>query len=76
MRLYHLSGMEDWILESEHYGYYKEGLDFSANIEKEVILTFPQYLNIYTFEESNNSKFPTPKKGSTDVLGWLTLTGI
>lgn len=68
--------MEDWILESEHYGYYKQGSDFSVNIEKEVMLTFPQYFNIYTFEEGNDSKFPSPKKGSTGVLGWLTLTGI
>lgn len=61
--------MEDWILESQHYGYYKEGADFSIKIEKETMLTFPQYLNIYTFEENNDSKFPFPKKGSTGVLG-------
>lgn len=61
--------MEDWILESQHYGYYKEGADFSIKIEKETILTFPQYLNIYTFEEDNNSEFPPSKKGSTGVLG-------
>lgn len=67
--------MENWVLESQHYGYYKEGLGFSVNIEKEVVLTFPHYLNIYTFEESNDSKFPSPKKGSTGVLGWLTLIG-
>lgn len=61
--------MEDWILESQHYGYYKEGADFSINIEKEAILMFPQYLNIYTFEENNDSPFPFPKIGSTGVLG-------
>lgn len=61
--------MDDWILESQHYGYYKEGADFSIHVEKEAILTFPQYLNIYTFEEGNDSDFPSPKKGSTGVLG-------
>jgi len=68
--------MEDWVLESQHYGYYNEGSDFSAKVEKEAVLTFPHYLDIYTFEESNDSKFPSPKKGSTGVLGWLTLTEI
>lgn len=61
--------MEDWIFESQHYGYYKEGADFSVKIEKEAMLTFPQFLNIYTFEENNDSKFSFPKKGSTGVLG-------
>ncbi|XP_072746444.1 5-cytosine rRNA methyltransferase NSUN4 [Anoplolepis gracilipes] len=70
-----IKGMEDWILESQHYGYYKEGADFSTKIEKEVILTFPQYLNIYTFEEDNDSKFPSPKKGSTGVLDYYLLDG-
>lgn len=61
--------MEDWILESQHYGYYKEGANFSVNIEQEGVLTFPQYLNIYSYEEDNDSKFLSPKKGSTGVLG-------
>ncbi|XP_071559511.1 5-cytosine rRNA methyltransferase NSUN4 [Temnothorax nylanderi] len=70
-----LKGMEDWILESQHYGYYKEGSEVSVNIEKEVVLTFPEYLNIYTFEEDNDSRFPSPKKGSTGVLDYYLLDG-
>ncbi|EGI61825.1 PREDICTED: 5-methylcytosine rRNA methyltransferase NSUN4 isoform X1 [Acromyrmex echinatior] len=70
-----IKGMEDWILESQHYGYYKEGANFSVNNEKEVLLTFPQYLNIYTFEENNDSRFPSPKKGSTGVLDYYLLDG-
>lgn len=70
-----IKGMEDWILESQHYGYYKEGSNFSVNVEKEALLTFPQYLNIYTFEEGNDSKFPSPKKGSTGVLDYYLLDG-
>jgi len=61
--------MEDWILESQHYDYYKESANFSVNIEQEGVLTFPQYLNMYTYEEDNDSKFLSPKKGSTGVLG-------
>ncbi|KYN29676.1 PREDICTED: 5-methylcytosine rRNA methyltransferase NSUN4 [Trachymyrmex cornetzi] len=70
-----IKGMEDWILESQHYGYYKEGENFSVNIEKEILLMFPQYLNIYTFEENNDSRFPSPKKGSTGVLDYYLLDG-
>ncbi|KYN41109.1 Putative methyltransferase NSUN4 [Trachymyrmex septentrionalis] len=70
-----IKGMENWILESQYYGYYKEGANFSVNIEKEVLLTFPQYLNIYTFEEKNDSRFPSPKKGSTGVLDYYLLDG-
>ncbi|KAL6426673.1 hypothetical protein ACFW04_009211 [Cataglyphis niger] len=70
-----IKGMDDWILESQHYGYYKEGANFSINVKKEAILTFPQYLNIYTFEEDNDSDFPSPKKGSTGVLDYYLLDG-
>ncbi|XP_011883365.1 PREDICTED: 5-methylcytosine rRNA methyltransferase NSUN4 isoform X2 [Vollenhovia emeryi] len=70
-----IKGMDDWVLESQHYGYYKEGLEFSVNVESEVMLTFPQFLNIYTFEKDNNSKFPSPKKGSTGVLDYYLLDG-
>ncbi|EZA58657.1 hypothetical protein DMN91_008632 [Ooceraea biroi] len=70
-----IKGMEDWILESQHYGYYKEGANFSVNVEEEAILTFPQYLNIYMFEEGNDSKFPPPRKGSTGVLDYYLMDG-
>lgn len=70
-----IKGMEDWVLESQHYGYYKEGSEFSVNVEKEMVLTFPQFLNIYTFEGSNNSKFPSPRKGSTGVSDYYLLDG-
>lgn len=62
-------------MESQHYGYYKEGTDFSVNVEREVVLTFPQYLNIYTYEQDSDSKFPSPRKGSTGVSGWLNIIG-
>ncbi|XP_012535775.1 5-methylcytosine rRNA methyltransferase NSUN4 [Monomorium pharaonis] len=70
-----IKGMEDWVLESQHYGYYKEGSGFSVNIEKEAVLAFPEYLNVYTFEQNNDSDFPSPKKGSTGVLDYYLLDG-
>ncbi|EFN84325.1 Putative methyltransferase NSUN4 [Harpegnathos saltator] len=70
-----IKGLEDWVLESQHYDYYNQSSDFSVNVEPEPILTFPDYLNVYTFEESNNTRFPAPKKGSTDVLNYYLLDG-
>lgn len=61
------------MLESQHYDYYNQGADFSVKTEDDPVLTFPEYLNIYTFEESNDSRFPTPKKGSTEVLGQYSI---
>jgi len=61
--------MDDWVLESQHYNYYKGSADLSTQIKKEAILNFPQYLNVYTFEQENNSEFLSPKTGSTGVLG-------
>lgn len=64
-----LKGLDDYVLESQHYGYYTEGADFSIKIEKETLLTIPEHLKIYTFESGNDSNFPSPKKGATNVSG-------
>ena len=64
-----LKGMEDWILESDHYSYYKQGADFTVTIEKEQSLSIPKHLTMYTFEENNNSRFKSAKRGSTGVVG-------
>ncbi|XP_046603757.1 5-methylcytosine rRNA methyltransferase NSUN4 [Neodiprion virginianus] len=70
-----LKGMEDYILESEHYDYYKKGSDLSIKVEKQRKLNFPEYLNIYTFEEENDTRFSSPRKGSTGVLDYYLLDG-
>lgn len=61
--------MEDYELESKYYSYYEQGADFSTRIEKEYELNFPDKLLLYTFEEGNDTKFPKPKMGLTEVLG-------
>lgn len=61
--------MDDFILESEHYGFYNKGSGFSIRMEEEDQLNFPDNLLAYTFEENNFTKFPNPGTGSTEVSG-------
>lgn len=61
--------MEDFISESEQFEHYRQGSDFSIEVQKQRSLNFPEHLKIYTYEEENDTKFPTPRKGSTGVLG-------
>ncbi|KAF7396121.1 hypothetical protein HZH66_006983 [Vespula vulgaris] len=70
-----LKGMEDWVLESEHYEYYQKASDFKIPVEKEKILSFPKHLKLYTYEEFSEEKFPAPKKGSTGVLDYYLFDG-
>ncbi|XP_012288195.1 5-methylcytosine rRNA methyltransferase NSUN4 [Orussus abietinus] len=70
-----IKGMEDWILESTHYNYYKEGADFSVNKEKEYTLKIPEYLHLYAYEPDSSVRFKSPKKGSTGVLDYYLLDG-
>lgn len=64
-------GMNDWVLESEHYEYYRKVGDFKIPVEKEKILSFPKHLQLYTYEEFSEEKFSAPQKGSTGVLGLI-----
>ncbi|KAL2722227.1 5-methylcytosine rRNA methyltransferase nsun-4 isoform X1 [Vespula squamosa] len=70
-----LKGVEDWILESEHYEYYRKAGDFKIPVEKEEILSFPKYLKLYTYEEFSEENFPAPRKGSTGVLDYYLFDG-
>ncbi|XP_033228360.1 5-methylcytosine rRNA methyltransferase NSUN4 [Belonocnema kinseyi] len=70
-----LKGLEDFILESEHYSYYKQGSDFTVTIEKEPSMSIPKHLTMYTFEEMNNSRFKSAKRGSTGVVDYYLLDG-
>lgn len=65
----YVEGKDDFVFESEHYGYYTQGADFVVKKEKESLLNFPEKLLLYTFEEGSFTKFPRAKKGSTQVLG-------
>lgn len=65
----YLTGVDDWVLESDHYKFYDKAADFKIEVEEESVLPFPKHLHAYTFERGNTSRFPNPKKGSTGVLG-------
>nr|CAD7404094.1 unnamed protein product [Timema cristinae] len=70
-----LKGMEDFVLESEHYAYYKKDTDFPVHVEKEKKLNFPDHLHILTFERGNVSYFPSPRRSSTGVFNYFLLDG-
>ncbi|KDR18203.1 5-methylcytosine rRNA methyltransferase NSUN4 isoform X2 [Zootermopsis nevadensis] len=70
-----LKGMEDWIVESQHYRYYKKNTDFPVHIESDHDFIFPDHLQVLTFERGNVSSFPAPKRGSTGVLNYYLLDG-
>ncbi|XP_001607372.1 5-methylcytosine rRNA methyltransferase NSUN4 [Nasonia vitripennis] len=70
-----IKGKDDFVLESEHYGYYTQGADFVVKKEEEDCLNFPEKLLLYTFEEGSSMKFPKAKNGSTKVLDYFVLDG-
>lgn len=70
-----LKGREDWIPETQHYKYYESTTEFSPKIEKEYELNFPEHLNIYCYEKSNHTIFPSPKRGNTGVYNYYLLDG-
>ncbi|CAG2062257.1 unnamed protein product [Timema podura] len=70
-----LKGMEDFVLESEHYAYYKKDTDFPVHVEKEQKLNFPDHLHVLTFERGNVSYFPSPRRASTGVFNYFLLDG-
>lgn len=70
-----LKGMEDFIIESEHYQYYNTGVDFPLKFEPEQDFEIPKSLNIYTFPKNDISRFSRPKKCTTEVLSHFLLDG-
>ncbi|XP_008547250.1 5-methylcytosine rRNA methyltransferase NSUN4 [Microplitis demolitor] len=70
-----LKGLDDYILESDQYQYYKDGSDFEIKVEKETTLNFPEHLKIFTFEEGNNSRFPTPRRGPNGNFDYYLMDG-
>ncbi|CAL7946971.1 unnamed protein product [Xylocopa violacea] len=70
-----IKGLDDFVLESDHYKFYTKTNDFQVEVEKESVLPFPEHLHVYTFERSNNTRFPNPKKGSTGVSDYYLFDG-
>lgn len=61
-----IKGKEEFVPESEHYGYYSNVLDFPLNVEMETEFNIPENLQLYTFENGNISDFQSP---------FMTVTG-
>ncbi|XP_063972859.1 5-methylcytosine rRNA methyltransferase NSUN4 [Diachasmimorpha longicaudata] len=70
-----LKGLDDYVLESDHYSYYSKSADFEIQVEKDSSFSFPEHLKIFTFEAGNNSDFPPPKRGSTGVYDYYLMDG-
>lgn len=70
-----LKGMEDWVLESDHYKYYSTSADFPLRIELEPELRFPEHLHVYTYEHGNISAFPRARRSCTNVSSHYNLNG-
>lgn len=69
-----IKGKEDWIPESTYYKYY-ENSDFPFKVEKEYEFRFPNHLNVYSFERSNQTEFEPPKRGKTGVYNYYLMDG-
>lgn len=69
-----IKGMEDYITESSHYKYY-DMTELNVPIEREYTLNFPKTLNIYSYEQENDTIFDSPKLGTTGVLNYYLLDG-
>lgn len=70
-----LKGMEDWVLESDHYKYYSTTADFPLRIELETQLRFPAHLHVYTYEPGNIASFPRARRSCTNVSSHYNLNG-
>lgn len=70
-----LKGMEDFVRESEHYQYYSTSVDFPIRYQVEEDFTFPENLNVYTYERGNVSRFRRTTKGDTRVHSHFLMDG-
>ncbi|OAD52181.1 Putative methyltransferase NSUN4 [Eufriesea mexicana] len=70
-----IKGMDEWVMNSDHYKFYHKGEDFNINVEREFVLPFPEHLHAYSFEKGNKAIFPSAKKGSTGVSDYYLFDG-
>lgn len=70
-----LKGMDDFVIESEHYQYYNTGVEFPLKFEPELNFQIPKSLDIYTFPKGDISRFPRPKECTTKALSYFLLDG-
>lgn len=70
-----LKGMENFLLESDHYRYYKDQIDFPLQFKTDEQLNFPQNLHIYTYDKGNTSTFKAPRRCETGVFSHYLFDG-
>ncbi|CRK86493.1 CLUMA_CG000001, isoform A [Clunio marinus] len=70
-----IKGMEDWLLESDHYQYYSNTADFPLKIEMVQEFKVPENLQLFTYEKGNISSFRTPSRCSTGVFSHFLMDG-
>lgn len=70
-----LKGMEDFVLESDHYRYYDTNVEFPLNFEAEDSFQYPKALDIFIYPKYDISRFSRPKKSSTGVSTHFLLDG-
>jgi 5-methylcytosine rRNA methyltransferase NSUN4 len=70
-----IKGMEDFVLESDHYRYYSNTTDFPLKIEIDLSFKIPENLQLYTYEQGNISTLRTPRQTSTGVSSHFLLDG-
>lgn len=68
-----LKGMEDYIVESEHYQYYNTGVEFPLKFDVEHSFEIPESLDIYMFPKGDISRFSRPIPSSTKMLSHFLL---
>lgn len=70
-----IKGRDDFIPESQHYGYYTTTNDFPLNFEIVKDFKIPSNLKLYTYEKCNISSFRTPRRTSTGVSSHILIDG-
>lgn len=70
-----LKGMEDFVLESDHYRYYNPNVEVPVKFETDKSFSFPTTLDIYIYPKHDISRFARPKKTSTGVLSHILVDG-
>ncbi|KAK7865862.1 hypothetical protein R5R35_003978 [Gryllus longicercus] len=70
-----LKGLEDRVLDSEHYSYYSGDTDFPLTVKKEFDLNYPDHLKVFMYERGNVTSFESPKRGSTGVFNYYLMDG-
>lgn len=70
-----LKGMEDFVVESEHYQYYNTGVEFPLKFVVEHSFEIPKTLDIYMYPKGDISRFSRPVPSSTKMLTHFLLDG-